>query len=572
MGYSLLSGGLFRSASLAALCFYAAPGAAQTSYDWTGAVSTDIQTPGNWNPARNVPAANDILNFKSGGNVAVTLLASPAVGELHVTDATTVTLSAPSAVQTLFVQGTVSPTDFEVAAGSALVWSGAMAVTVNLVATGEVHGDIVFTSTGSGVPHRLTATNIGGAEGLVFHSGSSFQFAPGGSSAGSPFGTTAANSVRFKNGSRFYQGGTASGPSASPGSHPFGLSAPASVVVFEPDSAYHQWWNNVSMAGRTFGNVILDHRNGELLVGPVAAWSANDLTVRASAQSTRLAGTANPVLTVNGDFTVEPGAVFGDSDGASLVSESGVLLSGNVDADSAGLNFTTNARRPWKLVGASVQNIKLPAGKTLPALTLNNAAGARLLGDAVVGGPLTLNAGALDTNGFTLTAAADGPAGVVRAGGYVLGALTRIVNAANTGSRLFPVGTDGEYAGVQMTITSAGTGTGAVSVSSTAADHPDVADPAGTLDRTWSVSAPGIDLSAGAAQLAFTYAPGDVTGTVIEANMVAGRRAGASWQHFPTAVDTGTRTAVVAGVTAFSDWTLGNSAAVPVALSAFAVD
>ena len=41
----------------------------QTTYTWTGSTNVPWTDAGNWSPARDTPATNDILQFNTGGSV-----------------------------------------------------------------------------------------------------------------------------------------------------------------------------------------------------------------------------------------------------------------------------------------------------------------------------------------------------------------------------------------------------------------------------------------------------------------------------------------------------------------------
>lgn len=554
-------------------------GFAQGTYTWNGSVSTDYAVAGNWTPTRTTPNAGDILNFTSGGTVTVTnVTASQTIAELHVTNSTLVDVSVPAA-RTLNIAGGPAAADLEVAAGSTLRYSGGFAVTIALSsgAKGLVDGNVIFTSTGNTIPHRLTGINDGTA-GITFNSGSTFQFAPGGSGAGNPFGNAANASVLFKSGSIAYQGGTTTGPSAGTGSAMQAGTLPNAVITWEAGSTYYNWTSVIAGSGRTYANVIIDNRGGTMAPGGGTSMVMDNLTIKStSVGNLNWDGSANPVARINGNLTVEAGGLYQDNTGGADVATanaSSVEVGGNISLGGTNVTLKQDGSRFYNLNGTGTQDISLSSTINFNSLTVNKASGnVRLLTNATATGILNLTAGEVDTNGFTLTASADGAANVVRTNGFVRGTLARSVNAANTGSRLFPVGTAGNYSGLSIDITGAGTGTGTVTVSSTAGDHPNVSDAAGTLDRHWSITPSGIDLSSGAATLTFNYAASDVSGTVAEASMVAGRYTGSAWQIFPgTTINTGSRTATVTGVSTFSDWTLGNSAAVPVQMSGFTIE
>jgi hypothetical protein len=556
---------------------FAGVAAAQTTYTWNGTTS-DYAVATNWTPTRTTPAVDDILVVDGAVTAAadITNLTAETIGKLVLQNNAVTTLSAVAA-RTLTIAGGTG-TDLDVPAGSSLAYRGGFAITIALgaSATGVVGGDVIFTSTGATIPHRLTAAS---ADGLIFQNASSFQFAPGGSGAGNPYGTTSLNSVRFQSGSTFYMGGTKTGPSVGTGSNPFGATAPNSVLVMDAGSMFYNWTSVISAAGRTYGNLTIDNRGAQMAPGGSTSWVVlgNMLVKSTSVGNIQFDGAANPLLRVDGNFTLEANAPMQDTVGGAdpAVGTSAIEVKGNLLLNSSNLTIQQTAIRPYVLTGTGTQDVSLATGKAFFGLTVDNSAGARLLSNVTANGIITLTNGEVNTNGFTLTGA-DGAANVVRTNGFVRGTLVRNINAATTGLRSFPVGTAGAYAGVDVDITVAGTGTGTLAVSSTAGDHPNVASATGALDRFWTLSPTGIDISAGAATLAFSYPAGDVTGSVVEASMAAGRLSGGVWQVFPnpasTSVNTGSHVATVTGVTGFSDWTLGNQIDLPVHLSALSIE
>lgn len=560
-------------ALLVAIGLAPAAAPAQTVYAWLG-ITSDFAAQGNWIPTRMTPATDDILVFNGGGTATVTNVTAQTIGEFHIQGNTSVNLSVPAA-RTLTVAGGSAPVDFVVQPGCTLTYSGGFALTIALgpSAVGAVDGNVVFTSTGNTIPHRLTAVNQGGTvEGLSFNSGSTFQFAPGGSGAGNPFGTAALNSVRFKSGSTFYQGGTTSGPSVGTGSNPFGATAPNSVLIMDAGSTFYNWTSVLSAAGRTYGHYVQDNRGAAVAPGGSTTWVVQgDFTVKStSIGNTQFDGTANPLLRVDGNLTVEAGGRLNDATGGvdPTSGESAVHVKGNVTLNGPQVSMQPNGIRPWVLNGTTQQQVTLSSDVAFNGLRVDNPAGARLMSNVAANGVLNLANGVVDTNGFTLTAA-DGAANLLRTSGFVAGTLARAIGAS-TGARSFPVGTAGQYSPVDVDLTVAPAAPGTLAVTATAADHPGSNDPTLSINRYWTLSPTG--LAGFTADLTFHYLDADL-GAVNEATLVAGRSLGGfNWQVFTPTLDTVANTAKATGVTAFSDWTLGDPAAVPVAVSAFSID
>lgn len=553
---------------------------AQTTYSWVGN-SSDFAVPTNWIPDRNTPANTDTLSFTNGVPITITNITGQTIRALHVSNNTDLTWSVPAARTLSIVGDGTAAADLTVAAGSKLRWSGSFAFTLSVLATGtgSIDGDVIFTSTGNSIAHRLLGVNQGGSvEGITFNSGSTFQFAPGGTGAGSPFGSLAPvyNSIRFAEGSTFYQGGTVSGPSVGSGTHPFGATQPNSVVYFDPGSTFHTYWTGLNVSGRNYGNLIVDNRTGTQIPGGGVgspAWNVKgNMTIKSTCSGFNWDGSANPLITIDGDLIVEANASFGDTNGPTA--QSRIDVGGDINIASSAATFpTSTAHRVYKLIGSTQQDVFVEqsgaGSKKFPALQVDNPDGARLMSNVGVNGPLVLTNGEVDTNGNVLTAS-DGASNVTRTNGFVRGALVRELNAANTGVRSFPVGTANKYAGVDVNITAAGAGSGSVTVTPMASVHPNAVAPANALAYHWDISAPGITLAPGSATLTFNYSDSDLNGAT-ESDMVAGRYDG-EWEILGATINTVANTATVTGVSNFSTWSLGDATALPVSLSGFSID
>jgi hypothetical protein len=225
----------------------AVPGAFATTgiptaetYHWTGTVGNDWNLAGNWNPARSVPALNDILVFDAGGAWTIINVPNQTIGRMQVLVNTAVTLQGAG---TLNIAGDTGE-DLQVASGCQLNISGGGSVSIALAvgATGIVNGSMTF----SGGGHRLLAAS---ASGLVFASGSMFKSGSG--FTGNPFGTVNLNSVLFNAGSTFV---------CMAGGNPFGAAAPSSVVIFQAESLYRiDAYAVPSFGGRTYGNFEMNY-------------------------------------------------------------------------------------------------------------------------------------------------------------------------------------------------------------------------------------------------------------------------------------------------------------------------
>lgn len=552
-------------------------GPAATSYTWNVNGSGDASVAANWTPSRTTPRFNDVLVINgstTAGPVTLNVRDSH-LGGLSLVNNVTATLRAfGNQNRLVIVNGdNGAGADLSIAAGSQLRLSGTTQVTVDVngAATGNVAGDLVFNATAASVPHRVLVKTAGA---LTFASGSTCAMAPASSGAGNGFGVAtsdaAANSVVFQSGSTFYQGGEKDGTrNGGSGSNPFALTQPASIVVFNSGSTFVNWFALApASVGRTYANLVWRGNGNASAGGNTAAWTiTGNLSTLPSLDATQ----GNLTITQNtAAFTVGGNLVVGAGGGILNLAPAAAAtydVAGNVDIQDAAL-LTSNANLTLRLNGSGAQSMNL-AGATLPNLTVNNASGVNLTGSAVVSGVLNLQSGEVATGANTLTVA-DGAPAVVRTTGFVNGTLTRNI-AASTGARSFPVGTAGAYTPVDVNFTVASAGAGTLAVGCTATDHPGSNNAATSINRYWSLT--GAGLSGYTADATFNYLDSDL-GAANEADLLIGRSTGGNnWEIFtPTPLDTVGNTAKAVGVTAFSDWTLGEDSAVPVSLSTFTID
>jgi hypothetical protein len=197
-------------------------------------------------------------------------------------------------------------------------------------------------------------------------------------------------------------------------------------------------------------------------------------------------------------------------------------------------------------------------GGTLPAGTYYNAStgnGDSLGGNVTITGQLTLG-GILNTGANTLTIDCNGSILGAGAGNYVVGNLTK--NYCGASSFNFAVGTNGAnpgYSPVTANVTALGTTPSTLTVKATDGPQPNV-NPATSIKRYWTLTEGG-NLTA---DLTFNYLdPQDIMGT--EANYRLIRVVGGTSVSFPGSVNTAANTASLSGVSNFSDWTVGETAA-----------
>jgi hypothetical protein len=331
----------------------------QTTYTWTGATDNNWLTTTNWSPTRTTPATNDIIQFNAGGTVTVIAVPTQTIGQLLVSGASIVNLTAAGAV-TLTITGTGSV--LSVASGSALNCNGPSAILINITTGGT--GSISGTMTFSGTTHKLTAVDAGG---VTFQNGSTFT--QGTSNTGNVFGSASTqNSIVFASGSTFV---------FTTGSNPFALTAPASVVVFQTGSTFsHQSTNTPSFNGRTYANFQLNIGSSITVTGPSAV-SIDNLTLTAGTLNFNM--TAAPGHAIKGNISVASGTV---------------------------LNFNPGAAGTVNFGGSALQTISgagtITSGVS-STLNVNNAAGVSLGTNLSLMGNLAMSQGNIALGGNTLT-------------------------------------------------------------------------------------------------------------------------------------------------------------------------
>jgi hypothetical protein len=165
----------------------------------------------------------------------------------------------------------------------------------------------------------------------------------------------------------------------------------------------------------------------------------------------------------------------------------------------------------------------------------------------IAGGDLTVNTTAALTNGRVVTGANNliiGSAGTVtRTTGYVDGNLRKTYTA--TGSKTFEVGTANGYSPVTVNVT-AGTFPATFTAKATQGPQPNLPGP-NALQRYWTLAGTGLT-----ADLTFQYLAADVVGN--EASYHVFKYDG-MFTDVGGTISTGAHTAMVTGVSSFSDWT-----------------
>lgn len=274
------------------LLFSTAKNFAQATYTWNKTGTADWTVANNWTPDRTTPATNDILLFNNGSVTTLINIPSQSIGQLTVSNNTTVNLQAGAAGNVLSVAGLSTGDDLVVLPGSSLNNNGANAATI-FVGTGAT-ANITGSMSLSSADHRLDAADAGG---ITFYSPAVFTQDAG--CSGNVFTTSGThNAIVFNSGTTFIQ---------KSGANPFGLTQPASKVVFNSGSLFKaQQSLFLSFSGRTYANVEIDFAGFNQSVTGANLLTINDLTLTQGTISLNLTGGIN----IKGNVTIAAGGTL----------------------------------------------------------------------------------------------------------------------------------------------------------------------------------------------------------------------------------------------------------------------
>jgi hypothetical protein len=239
-----------------------------------------------------------------------------------------------------------------------------------------------------------------------------------------------------------------------------------------------------------------------------------------------------------------------------------LTVNGVVISNTSSLTGTTSGSE-LEIAGTS-RTFQLGAG-TFQNLTVNRNQGVQLSGDVTVNNVLTLSNGSLILGNFNCTLESGATInGTPSASKMIIatgtGQLRKKFTA--TGSFTFPVGDDVstfEFSPVTLNFTSGTFGSGALAgVNLSNVKHPSNVSGTHFLNRYWTVSQTNI--TAFSCNTSFTYVDADINGT--ESNLFGGKHSSSVWTNLG-AVNT-TSNLITGTVTSFSDFTAGETTALPV--------
>jgi hypothetical protein len=246
----------------------------------------------------------------------------------------------------------------------------------------------------------------------------------------------------------------------------------------------------------------------------------------------------NANMTVNGSLTMTSGA---------LTLGSGKTLS---YGSSAGIIYNGSA--------AQTTGNELPS--SINSLTINNANGVSLNASLIVNTALTLNSGKLSLGSYNLTVGGS-IAGTFSSSTMIVasgtGELRKIFSAVPT-SYTYPVGTGNIYSPVFITLKSGTLSSAYIGVKVAAQKSTNNTSTTNYIARTWTLTSNGVSNPVYSDTLQYTS--GDVTGT--ETSLYGGLYSSSVWKNLG-AVDAVNHYVMGNGLTAFGDFTAGESSAFP---------
>ncbi|MGI8908490.1 MAG: hypothetical protein ACR2IE_18600 [Candidatus Sumerlaeaceae bacterium] len=541
------------------------------SYVWSGGNGA-YGTASNWTPARNTPAASDVLVFDGSvsgqGAPTVTISGNETISQMRFIQNVNVTF-VPTAASTITCQSTGAPGSgnaaLQIEAGTRVTLAGVTANAPVILALGAssfgyVDGDVWFNNGDATIYNRIASLQAGGlsfrATAKCYVGGSAAIAGGCFGQSGGPAATTSVNDgVVFNTGAEYHHQMRPDGVRAAAAyAFPHQLTAPASMVTWQSGSNFILWANSsAAFAGRSFADLTF---RSSATVSVSAPTSVGNLNIESNGTGSQflVSFTGASASAISGDLNVAA-----DSGGLRLAASGArnVTVAGNVNVGAAGKLGNTTANDTLVLNGTAAQSAGF-AGSTIQKLQINNSSGVSLASDLIVSGLLDLTAGELITSGSSLTA--PDLTGLTRISGFVRGTLTRDIGTA-PGVRGFPVGTAAGYSPVDVNLTVGSSTAGKLAIGVTATDHPGSLAPTKSINRYWTLTP--ATLTGFTGDITFTYRdPTDISG-ISESALKVGRNTGAnSWQMFtPTPLNTAANTATAMGVIAFSGWTLGESTA-----------
>jgi uncharacterized repeat protein (TIGR01451 family) len=320
-------------------------------------------------------------------------------------------------------------------------------------------------------------------------------------------------------------------------------------------SVHGHWTNNIpsSTATVNLGNnfsstdrVYFGGAGAMTLLGTPVSFRNINVT------STNAAGiTPSSDWVITKDLTVASGSILNAGNHSYSVARN-IVNGGTINSGTS--TFTLNGTATQDIYSASAFN----------NLTINNSAGsATLSSNATVNGVLNFVAGKIQTGGNVLIQPASGTVtGAAQNTGWVNGQLQKYIVTGAT-SKTFEVGGPTNYTPVAVAFASVTTA-GDLTASVVSGDHASIGasiiNAAKSVNRNWTLTSSGIVFTNYDAT--FTFVAGDVDSGANTSAFIVGKYSGGSWTY-PTVGTKTIATTQATGLTAFSDFQLGEATSLP---------
>lgn len=321
------------------------------------------------------------------------------------------------------------------------------------------------------------------------------------------------------------------------------------------------WTNNGGTFTPGLNTVAFNGTGAQSIAGP-SVTTFNNLTISNTGNTV----TSGVNSSVAGNLSVASGtfdlgayaANRASAGGTLLVASSAKLKIGGTNTLPA--NYSTHSlafASTIEYAGTNQTVAALNSGQEYNGLTISGSGTKTLAGDLNVAGNLTLTSGTITTGAYTLYIKATG--NVFRVSGWVIGNFKRRI-ATGSPSRIFDVGDASNYTPVTLAFASVTTA-GDLTVSVTSGDHANIGastiNAAKSVNRNWTLTNSGIVFATYGAT--FTFVPGDVDGGANTDAFIVGKYSGGSWTYPTVGTKTATTTQAT-GLTAFSDFAIGEMA------------
>ncbi len=192
------------------------------------------------------------------------------------------------------------------------------------------------------------------------------------------------------------------------------------------------------------------------------------------------------------------------------------------------------------------------------SLTVNNASGIQLSGNASVAGTLNFTTGNIITGSNTISLTSTGT--VSRTTGHVEGNFRKFIPTGSP-SRTFEIGSGSDYSPITVSFVNV-TSSGDLTARTTGTDHPQILlsgiDATKSVNRYWTLTNSGIAFTSYDA--VFTFTTGDLDSGADPDSFIVARYSGGSWTQ-PTVGTRMSTSTQATGLTGFGDFQVGEASA-----------